>query len=115
MSRIILLWLIISGSITANPNPPVSHHQISSYFISSDNIEFFRKIEFPLNNKHDEKILKEYSIWIAKKENQTRFLATLTQQLKKDKQILPEEIRALKSLEHALTKWSNILEYEKIF
>jgi hypothetical protein len=84
---------------------PVRAYQAYSVTISCEVRAFLNAIEFHVDGKSYEEIKQEYSTWIAKKENQNRFLMKLSEQI--------EDQKVLESLKHALQQWTAILELEK--
>ncbi len=76
--------------------------------------EFLNGVGFSTFAKSDEELKQEVPFWIAKVENQDRFLAKLTDQIKEEKNDVSNEmIEVLGSIKNAMRLWTETFNTEK--
>jgi hypothetical protein len=104
------LLLTVYGFTSEYPADLFKQKETSHTNLSMQVKVFFDEIGFFSYDKPEEEIKQEYAIWISKKENQTRFLAKISEQLTDETESLLDEIETLQPLEKPFALWTNILE-----
>jgi polyhydroxyalkanoate synthesis regulator phasin len=116
MKRLCVAFILLSAAGFASEcsRHKKENHRTIHEVIPTQFKEFVNDIGFSVHGKSDEEIKQEFPLWMAKIENQDRFLTKLTNQMKGGSEAVPEEmVEVLDSIKNGMRLWAETLNAEK--
>jgi hypothetical protein len=116
MKRLCIAFILLSAAGFASEcsRHKKENHRTACEAITIEFREFIGDIGFSVYGKSDEEIKQELPLWMAKIENQDRFLTKLTNQMKGGNEAIPEEmVEVLDSIKKGMRLWAETLNVEK--